>query len=69
MIFYFILLFIFYFIGDEDIFSPNDVVEGIFIIRDDMKQGRGCGFVKLPNRDMAVATIKALNGNYVSENG
>ena len=35
----------------------------------DMKQGGGCGFVKLPNRDMVVAAIKALSGNYVSENG
>ena len=34
-----------------------------------MKQGGGCGFVKLPNRDMVVAAIKALSGNYVSENG
>lgn len=25
----------------------------------------GCGFVKLSNRDMAVAAINALNGNYV----
>ena len=54
---FFILLFTFYFTGDEEIFSPNDVVEGIFIIRDDMKQRRGCGFVKFPNRDMVVAAI------------
>ncbi|KAL6313734.1 hypothetical protein AAG906_010153 [Vitis piasezkii] len=51
------------------IFSPNGVVEGFFIIQDDMKQSCGCGFVKLPNKDMVVAAIKALNGNYVSENG
>ena len=50
-------------------FSPNDVIEGTFIIRDDMKQGGGCGYVKLPNRDMAMVVIKALSGNYVSENG
>ena len=30
-----------------------------------MKQSRGCGFVKLSNRDMVVASINALNGNYV----
>ena len=51
------------------IFSPNGVVEGFFIIQDDMKQSCGYGFVKLPNKDMVVAAIKALNGNYVSENG
>ena len=34
-----------------------------------MKQGGGCGYVKLPNRDMAMVVIKALSGNYVSENG
>ena len=54
---FFILLFTFYFTRDEEIFSPNGVIEGIFIIRDDMKQSHGCGFVKLPNRDMTVATI------------
>ena len=51
------------------IFSPNGVIEGFFIIREDMKQSCGCGFVKLPNKDMAVAAIKALNRNYVSKNG
>ena len=30
-----------------------------------MKQSRGCGFVKLSNRDMVVAAINAPNGNYV----
>ena len=30
-----------------------------------MKQGGGCGFVKLPNRDMVVAAMNALIGNYV----
>ena len=51
------------------IFSPNGVVEGFFIIQDDMKQSCSYGFVKLPNKDMVVAAIKALNGNYVNENG
>ena len=30
-----------------------------------MKQNRGYGFVKLPNRDMVVAAMNALTGNYV----
>ena len=55
---FFILLFTFYFTRDEEIFSPNGVIEGIFIIWDDMKQSRGFGFVKLPNRDMAVAAME-----------
>ena len=62
---FFILIITFYFTEDEEIFSPNGVIEGIFIIRDDMKQSHGCGFVKLPNRDMAVAAMNALSGNYV----
>ena len=34
-------------------------------MRDDMKQNRGYRFVKLPNIDMAVATMNALTGKYV----
>ena len=54
---FFILPFTFYFTGNKEIISPNGIVEGIFIIWDDMKQSHGCGFVKLPNRDMAMVAI------------
>ncbi|CAA7409830.1 unnamed protein product [Spirodela intermedia] len=33
-------------------------------MKDDMKQSRGCGFVKFSHRDMASAAIDALNGKY-----
>lgn len=33
-------------------------------MRDDMKQSRGCGFVKYSHREMALAAINALNGSY-----
>ncbi|XP_061366218.1 flowering time control protein FCA-like isoform X2 [Gastrolobium bilobum] len=43
----------------EEIFSPYGHVEDIFIAL-----GRGYGFVKFSNRDMALAAIKGLNGAY-----
>lgn len=49
----------------EEIFSPYGHVEDIYIMRDDRKQSRGCGFVKFSNREMAAAAINALNGTYV----
>ncbi|XP_024933037.2 flowering time control protein FCA isoform X1 [Ziziphus jujuba] len=48
----------------EEIFSPYGVVEDVYIVRDEMKQSRGCGFVKFSHKDMALAAIKALNGMY-----
>ncbi|XP_031405132.1 flowering time control protein FCA-like isoform X2 [Punica granatum] len=49
----------------KEIFSPYGVVEDIFIIRDEMKQSRGCAFVKYSHSDMAVAAIKSLNGTFI----
>ncbi|XAR56976.1 hypothetical protein NMG60_11024965 [Bertholletia excelsa] len=46
----------------EEIFSPYGRVEDVYLMRDDMKQSRGCGFVKFAHRDMAMAAINALNG-------
>lgn len=37
----------------------------MFFTSSDFISFEGCGFVKLSNRDMAVAAINALNGNYV----
>ncbi|KAF3436563.1 hypothetical protein FNV43_RR23655 [Rhamnella rubrinervis] len=48
----------------EEIFSPYGMVEDIYIVRDEMKQSRGCGFVKFSHKEMALAAIKALNGTY-----
>uniref|UniRef100_A0A9I9D4E9 Flowering time control protein FCA n=3 Tax=Cucumis melo TaxID=3656 RepID=A0A9I9D4E9_CUCME len=48
----------------EEVFSPYGFVEDIYIIRDDLKQSRGSAFVKYARRDMALAAIKALNGNF-----
>ncbi|XP_022138515.1 flowering time control protein FCA isoform X2 [Momordica charantia] len=48
----------------KEIFSPYGVVEDVYLMRDEMKQSRGCGFVKYSHRDMALAAINALNGIY-----
>ncbi|KAL1542622.1 flowering time control protein FCA-like [Salvia divinorum] len=49
----------------EEIFSPYGVIQEIFIVRDEFKKNRGCGFVEYISRDMALAAIHALNGIYV----
>ncbi|KAK9282262.1 hypothetical protein L1049_005176 [Liquidambar formosana] len=49
----------------EEIFSPYGVVEDVYIIRDELKQSRGSGFVKFSRGDMAVAAMNALNGTYI----
>ncbi|KAL0414847.1 UNVERIFIED_CONTAM: Flowering time control protein FCA [Sesamum radiatum] len=46
------------------IFSPYGRVEDVYLMRDEMKQSRGCGFVKYSQREMAQAAINALNGTY-----
>ncbi|XP_011100739.1 flowering time control protein FCA isoform X1 [Sesamum indicum] len=48
----------------EEIFSPYGRVEDVYLMRDEMKQSRGCGFVKYSQREMAQAAINALNGTY-----
>uniref|UniRef100_A0A2P2LNE0 Flowering time control protein FCA n=1 Tax=Rhizophora mucronata TaxID=61149 RepID=A0A2P2LNE0_RHIMU len=48
----------------EEIFSPYGLVEDVYIARDAMKQSRGCAFVKFLHREMALAAIKGLNGNF-----
>ncbi|XP_026430116.1 flowering time control protein FCA-like isoform X2 [Papaver somniferum] len=49
----------------KEIFAPYGRVEDVYIMRDDLKQSRGCGFVKFSHRDMAVAAMNALNGTYL----
>ncbi|KAK7264732.1 hypothetical protein RJT34_32342 [Clitoria ternatea] len=46
----------------EEIFSKYGRVEDVYLMRDEKKQSRGCGFVKYSHRDMALAAINALNG-------
>ncbi|KAJ1403061.1 WW domain [Sesbania bispinosa] len=48
----------------EEIFSKYGRVEDVYLMRDEKKQSRGCGFVKYSHRDMALAAINALNGIY-----
>ncbi|XP_039132007.1 flowering time control protein FCA [Dioscorea cayenensis subsp. rotundata] len=49
----------------EEIFAPYGRVEDVYIMRDELKQSRGCGFVKFSGREMAIAAMSALNGTYV----
>lgn len=49
----------------EEIFSSYGVVADIYIMRDERKHSRGCGFVGFSQRYMAVAAINGLNGSYV----
>ncbi|XP_021595648.1 flowering time control protein FCA isoform X3 [Manihot esculenta] len=48
----------------EEIFSPYGHVEDVYLMRDEMKQSRGCGFVKYSDKEMAMRAINALNGIY-----
>ncbi|KAL8481318.1 hypothetical protein ACS0TY_027727 [Phlomoides rotata] len=48
----------------EEIFLPYGKVQDVYLMRDEMKQSRGCGFVKYYQRDMAQAAINSLNGIY-----
>ncbi|XP_021770037.1 flowering time control protein FCA-like [Chenopodium quinoa] len=49
----------------EEIFSTYGVVADVYLLRDESKQSRGCGFVGFTQRHMAEAAISALNGTYV----
>ncbi|XP_040383769.1 flowering time control protein FCA isoform X2 [Oryza brachyantha] len=49
----------------EEIFAPYGHVEDVYIMKDGMRQSRGCGFVKFSSREPALAAMNALNGNYV----
>ncbi|XP_057461648.1 flowering time control protein FCA-like isoform X2 [Actinidia eriantha] len=49
----------------EEIFSAYGIVENVYIVCDDLKQSRGSGFVQFSHKDMAVAAMNALNGNFI----
>ncbi|WCJ18011.1 Flowering time control protein FCA [Euphorbia peplus] len=48
----------------EEIFSPYGHVEDVYLMRDEMKQSRGCGFVKYSHKEMPLSAINSLNGTY-----
>ncbi|KAL9430571.1 hypothetical protein AB3S75_025876 [Citrus x aurantiifolia] len=49
----------------EEVFSPYGHIEDIFIVRDELKQSRGCAFVQFSHREMALAAISGLNGTFM----
>ncbi|XP_020689514.1 flowering time control protein FCA isoform X2 [Dendrobium catenatum] len=49
----------------EEIFAAYGHVEDVYLMKDEMKQSRGCGFIKFSSRDMALAALNALHGSYV----
>lgn len=49
----------------EEIFSPYGRVDDVYLMRDEMKQSRGCGFVKYSSRESAMAAINSLSGTYI----
>ncbi|TKW32182.1 hypothetical protein SEVIR_2G153400v4 [Setaria viridis] len=49
----------------EEIFAPYGHVEDVYIMRDGMRQSRGCGFVKFSSKEPAVAAMNALSGTYI----
>lgn len=48
-----------------EIFSSYGVVVDVYLMRDQLRQSRGCGFVGFSQRHMAVAAINGLDGTYV----
>ncbi|GMI70249.1 FLOWERING CONTROL LOCUS A [Hibiscus trionum] len=48
----------------QEVFSQFGRVEDVYLMRDELKQSRGCGFVKYSDREMALAAIEALNGTF-----
>ncbi|KAH9312718.1 hypothetical protein KI387_027753, partial [Taxus chinensis] len=48
----------------EEIFAEFGPVDDIYIMKDEMKQSRGCAFVKYPSREMAATAISKLHGAF-----
>ncbi|XP_047052390.1 flowering time control protein FCA-like isoform X2 [Lolium rigidum] len=49
----------------EEIFAPFGHVEDVYIMKDGMKQSRGCGFVKFSSKEPALAAMNSLSGTYI----
>ncbi|CAN8231841.1 unnamed protein product [Cochlearia groenlandica] len=48
----------------EEIFLQCGHVEEVYLMRDEYRQSRGCGFVKYSSKGAAMAAINSLNGTY-----
>ncbi|KAJ4912382.1 RNA binding [Raphanus sativus] len=48
----------------EEIFLQFGRVEDVYLMRDEYRQSRGCGFVKYSSKETAMAAIDGLNGTY-----
>ncbi|CAA7016969.1 unnamed protein product [Microthlaspi erraticum] len=48
----------------EEIFLQFGRVEDVYLMRDEYRQSRGCGFVKYSSKETAMAAINGLNGTY-----
>ncbi|XP_010440184.1 PREDICTED: flowering time control protein FCA isoform X2 [Camelina sativa] len=48
----------------EEIFLQFGRVEDVYLMRDEYRQSRGCGFVKYLSKETAMAAIDGLNGIY-----
>ncbi|CAB78671.1 FCA delta protein [Arabidopsis thaliana] len=48
----------------EEIFLQFGHVEDVYLMRDEYRQSRGCGFVKYSSKETAMAAIDGLNGTY-----
>uniref|UniRef100_A0A453KH30 Flowering time control protein FCA n=1 Tax=Aegilops tauschii subsp. strangulata TaxID=200361 RepID=A0A453KH30_AEGTS len=49
----------------EEIFAPFGHVEDVYIMKDGMRQSRGCGFVKFSSKEPALAAMNSLSGTYI----
>ncbi|CDY34447.1 BnaC01g21860D [Brassica napus] len=48
----------------EELFLQFGRVEDVYLMRDEYRQSRGCGFVKYSSKETAMAAIDGLNGTY-----
>ncbi|KAL1194703.1 Flowering time control protein FCA [Cardamine amara subsp. amara] len=48
----------------EEIFLQFGRLEDVYLMRDEYRQSRGCGFVKYSSKETAMAAINGLNGTY-----
>ncbi|CAH2078897.1 unnamed protein product [Thlaspi arvense] len=48
----------------EEVFLQFGRVEDVYLMRDEYRQSRGCGFVKYSSKETAMAAIDGLNGTY-----
>ncbi|XP_051225307.1 uncharacterized protein [Lolium perenne] len=49
----------------EEVFSTFGHVEDVYIMKDGMRQSRGCGFVEFSSKEAALAAMNSLGGTYI----